>query len=129
MSRSSARRGQTELSALVAVFAVCVALALYAGVVGDALPVPERSRSAEQAADRAADLASVDGSVRPDRLPRSNDAAPAGGHANVTLAAAGRRWQVGPPAPGNATSATRRVSVRLGPGRIRSGQLRARVWR
>lgn len=129
MSHSSVRRGQTELSALVSVFAVCVALALYVGVVGDVLPRPERSLSAEQAADRAVDLASVAGSVRPERLGRTRGAAPSGGHANVTLAAAGRRWQVGPPAPRNATSTTRRVSVRVAPGRIRPGQLRVRVWR
>lgn len=129
MPRSSARSGQTELAALVAVLAVCLGLSLYAGVLDAALPDATGSSPARTAADRVADLARVGGVVRPGRLDRGLSAAPVGHRLNATLRAADRTWHVGPPVPSRATTATRRVSVRVAPGRVRPGQLRVAVWR
>ena len=129
MSHWSARRAQTELTALVAVFAVCAGLALYVGVLDTAVPGERESDDARLAVDRAADLSRVDGIVRPSRLDRTGAAAPAGHDLNATLAAAGHRWTAGPAAPAGAETATRRVSVRVGPGQVRPGTLRVAVWR
>lgn len=129
MSRSSARRGQTELGALVAVLAVCLGLGLYVGVLDDALPGGRSDETPRLAADRAADLVRTGGVVRPERLDRTGAAAPTGHRLNATLVAAGRRWSAGPPVPDRARTATRRVSVRVGPGRVRPGTLRVAVWR
>lgn len=129
MPRSSARSGQTELAGLVAVLAVCLGLSLYAGVLDAAFPGGTDSTPARAAADRAADLARVGGVVRPGRLHRTLAAAPSGHRFNVTLRAADRGWSAGPATPDRATTATRRVSVRLVPGRVRPGRLRVALWR
>lgn len=129
MPRSSARRGQTELAALIAVLAVCLGLSLYAGVLDAALPESTAPTPARTAADRVADVARVGGVVRPGRLDRAAEAAPVGRRLNATLRAASRTWTAGPPVPDRATAATRRVSVRVAPGRVRPGRLRVAVWR
>lgn len=129
MSRSSAGSGQTELSSLVAVFAVCAGLALYAGQLGGVLPSPDEPRTADVVADRVADEAARDGLVVPSRLDGAAGAVPAGGRLNVTLAAADERWAVGPPAPDRARTAARRVGVRVDDGDVRAGRLRVAVWR
>jgi hypothetical protein len=129
MSRSSARRAQTELGVLAAVFAVCAGLTLYVGVLDATLPGDKPAETPRIAADRAADLARVGGTVRPGRLGRASAAAPNGHRLNATLVASGRRWSTGPPVPDRARTVTRRVSVRVGPGRVRPGELRIAVWR
>lgn len=136
MSRSSDRapatrrptRAQVEpLAALVAVFAVGVALAAYAGVLDDALPTPDRNL-AEPTVDRAARAAGPAGVANPESLAAGLRAAPDGYAVNLTLSTAGRTWRAGPTPPARADAADLAVSVRIGPGRLRPGRLRAEVW-
>lgn len=129
MRRSSARRGQTEpLAALVAVVVVATALSLYAGVFQESVPGSPDRNIAQDAADRAERAATVGGVVASSRLPRAAESGPDGYHLNVTLVAAAGTESVGPPAPATADVASRRVSVRLGPGRVVPGRLEVRAW-
>ncbi|WP_435179690.1 DUF7285 family protein [Halorussus sp. AFM4] len=121
-------RAQVEpLAALVAVFAVGVALAAYAGVLGDALPTPDRNL-AEPTVERAERAVGPAGVAAPDALAAGLRAAPDGYAVNLTLSAAGRTWRAGPTPPARAEAADLAVSVRVGPGRLRPGRLRAEVW-
>ncbi|MFB6127649.1 MAG: hypothetical protein ABEJ79_10215 [Halolamina sp.] len=123
-------RAQAEPTvALVAVGVVVVALGLYATVLADA--VPDRGRDVagptlERVCDR---LTAGDGVAAPSALPAAVEAAPDGYAVNATLAAAGRRASVGPAPPRRADVADARLSVRLGPKRVRTGTLAVRVWR
>lgn len=127
MSRSSGRRGQTEpLAALAAVFAVGVAVSLYAG----ALPVPaERSDDvAETTLSAVYRDVSSGGTVLPDRAESRPLSGPAGYEINITLSAGTVRVRRGPQRPPSATNATRSVGVRTGPGTVRAGRLSVGVW-
>ncbi|MFB6302248.1 MAG: hypothetical protein ABEH78_05240 [Haloferacaceae archaeon] len=130
MSRSSARRGQVEPTvALAAVFGVVVGIGLYAGVLADAMPGARDRNLAVPTAERVHDeLAPTAEIVVPDRLDRIPGTAPAGHRLNVTVTVATGRWTVGPGAPPTADTATRRTSVRIGPGKVRPGTLRVEVW-
>lgn len=130
MSRSSARRAQVEpVAAVVAVLALCLALAAY-GAVGERV-LPERGGSAPaaQVLDDAVGAATPAGSVvvSPTRL--AGGVAPAGYRVHVRLTAGERAWTAGasdpPPA---AASAARRVPVRTAPGDVRPGELTVEVW-
>jgi hypothetical protein len=126
-------RAQVEpLAALVAVFAVGVALASYAGLVDATLPTPDRNLG-EPTVERAERAISEHGVVAPAHLPEGLRAGPDGYRVNLTLAVAGREWHAGPALPdsrANTADASRtRVSVRIAPGKIRPGRLRAEVWR
>ncbi|NHN58060.1 MULTISPECIES: hypothetical protein [Halorussus] len=136
MSRSSGSsdeslrltRGQVEpLAALVAVFAVGAALAAYAGVLDATVPTPDRNLAEPtvERAERAVGPASV---ADPDALAAGLRAAPDGYSVNLTLSTAGRTWRAGPTPPARADAATLAVSVRVGPGRLGPGRLRAEVW-
>lgn len=131
MSRSSGRRGQVEPTvALAAVFGVVVGVGLYAGVLADATPGDRARNLADPAAERIHDEVAPSAEiVVPARLDRAGAAAPDGHRVNVTVTVASRRWTVGPAAPPTADTATRRTSVRVGPGRVRPGTLRVEVWR
>jgi len=136
MSRSSGRAQVEPLVALAAVLAAAVGMTLYAGVVDGYLDSTERRSAVEstthltqQAADRVAGGARVDGSLRPERLAAGADAGPAGYRVNATLRTRASRWRAGPTPPAEAALASRRVSVHLGPGRVRPAVLRVRVWR
>lgn len=138
----STTRAQVEpLAALVAVFAVGVALTTYAGVLDATLPTPGRNL-AEPTVERAEHEIAEQGIVAPEDLSEGLSAGPDGYRLNLTLVAADQTWHAGamPPANIGASSAERTaenaidtaetiVSVRVGPGRIRSGRLRAAVWR
>ena len=127
--RSTTGRGQVEpLAALAAVFAVCAALTLYAGVLDGAMPGESDRETATLAADRAVDRTSRAGIVRPARLDSATAAAPNGWQLNVTLTSGGEHWQYGPDPPATAANATRRVSVRHGPGTVRPGRFRVVTW-
>lgn len=128
MSRSSGRSGQTELSAVIAVFAVCAGLSLYAGQVATVRPPAGEPRTADVVADRLIDVASRDGVVVPSLVVRA-EAAPPGTRLAVTLTGGPERWRWGPARPADARTASRRVAVRLGPGRVRAGWLRVAIWR
>ncbi|SFR37728.1 DUF7285 family protein [Halogeometricum limi] len=130
-------RGQASpVAALVALFAVCAGLSLYATVLGGSIPVVAEQTVAAPTLDRAVDDVSDGGVVSLDRL-ASADAgryAPDGRSVNVSLTfdtASGHDydWAVGPRAPARATDrASRPVSVRLGPGRVDAGRLAVVVW-
>jgi hypothetical protein len=128
--RRSSGRGQVEpLAALAAVFAVSVGLAMYAGVLDDAIPTQPESETPQAVLDTVHRSLSSAGVSTPTRLDRAMGTVPNGWHANVTLTAGGQQWQRGQTPPSDATRETRRVSVRLAPHRIEPGQLRVVVWR
>lgn len=128
--RAGRRRAQVEpLAALAAVFAVVVGLGVYAGALDAAVPAPREERLAPTALDAVVAAASgPTGAVAPTRLPAARHAGPAARRLNATLHAAGRRWTTGPPVPRGADDrASRRVTVRLPPGRRVVGRLRVVV--
>lgn len=138
MSRSSARdgalssdsaRAQVEpLAALAAVFAICVGLALYAGVLSSVTPGTGREL-ADPTLDRVHDRLSTGGVAVPERLDAAQAVGPDGYDLNVSLAADDRQWGVGPtPPPGAADTASRSTGVRVTPGRVAPGRLRVVVW-
>jgi hypothetical protein len=130
MSRSSAR-GQVEpIAALVCLLAVCVAVATYATALAGAGYETDRD-VATPTLDRVVDRLAAGGVAVPGRTERARRAGPAGYRLNVTVAAAGERWHAGPRPPGrraDTDTATRTISVRLAPGRIRPGRVRVEVW-
>ncbi|WP_435335301.1 DUF7285 family protein [Haloarchaeobius sp. TZWWS8] len=127
-------RAQTEpTAALVAVFAVCVGLALYAGTLDTTLRDVGRgddeTRMAEPTLGRVYESLTDEGGIAsPTRLSETDGAGPAGYSVAVTLSAGDERWRVGPASPGTASTAVRPVSVRLEPGVVVSGTLRVEVW-
>ena len=121
-------RGQVEpLAAIVAVFAVGVALSAYAGVLDATLPTPDRNL-ADPTVERVERALADAGVVAPDALPAGLRAGPDDYRVNLTLDVAGRTWRAGPAPPPRADAAALAVSVRVAPGRIRPGELRAEVW-
>ncbi|WP_135851650.1 DUF7285 family protein [Halorussus salinus] len=121
-------RAQVEpLAALAAVFAVGVALSAYAGLLGDVIPTPDRNL-ADPAVERAARAISETGVADPQSLAAGLRAGPAGYRVNLTLRTADESWQAGPTPPPSADAARRAVSVRVAPGSVRPGRLRAEVW-
>lgn len=131
--RTRRSRAQVEpLAALAALFAVCVGLSLYTLVLVDASAPADRDL-AGPTLTAVEDAVSHRGVVLPTRLDQAVDHAPSGYSLNVTLATDDRRWTVGPsPSSSDAIDgdrASRVVSVRLGPGRIRVGTLHVVVWR
>ncbi len=128
MSRSSARRGQVEpLAALAAVLAVGAALALYAGVVTDALPASDRDL-AEPTLQQVRDTVSVQGVVVPRKLPAALATVPDGYAAHVAVVGSKRAWHVGPPPTPDADVASVPATVRTGPATVRPVTLRVEVW-
>lgn len=129
MRRSSAREAQTEpIAALVAVVVVALALSLYAGAFEGTVPEPADRNRAEQAADRVERALTEGGVVNASRLPETLGRAPKGHEMNVTLSVDNDTERVGPPSPGTADVASRRVSVGVGEGRVSPGRLEVRVW-
>ncbi|WP_248897500.1 DUF7285 family protein [Haloplanus halobius] len=129
MSRSSGRAQVEPLAALVVLVAVCAAVSTYAMAVDSAIPEPTRDVAAPTL-ERAVRTLATGGVVRPSRTARAARAAPSGYHLNVTVAAAGKRWHVGPAPPGRSgvDTAARSIGVRLNPGQIRPGRVRVEVW-
>jgi len=128
MSRSSTRRAQTQpLAAIAAVFAVGVGLSLYAGVLGTTL-LPTRRAVAAPTLHRVVESVSEEGAVRPTRLRAGLAVRPEGYRLHVTVETGDRRWDAGPTPPRDARTDARFVSVRLGPGTVRTGSLRIEVW-
>lgn len=122
MSRSPDRAQAEPLAALVALFAVCVALSLYAGALD--VRAPGDDPPVRGALDATYDRLRNGSAAVPSRLslPPSRYAV------NVTLSAAGNDWSVGPVPPRGTSRASRPVAVRLGPGRVAAGRLRVAVW-
>ena len=125
----TACRAQVEpLAALAALFAVCVGLSVYAGVLVDAGEPSERDL-AGPTLSAVDDAVTVRGVVHPARLDRALDHAPSGARLRVALTTDERRWTAGPSPTVHGDRAAKRVSVRLGAGRVRVGRLRVVVWR
>ncbi|WP_128477984.1 DUF7285 family protein [Halorussus pelagicus] len=132
MSRSSgsdaANRAQVEpLAALVAVFVVGVALTAYTGVLDATIPTPDRN-VADPTVERANRALTETGIADPEALAAGLRAGPDGYRLNLTLQAAGQSWHAGPTPPPSADDAALAVSVRIAPGSVRPGRLRAEVW-
>ncbi|WP_115862822.1 DUF7285 family protein [Halorussus litoreus] len=127
----SARAQVEPLAALTAVFAVGIALSAYAGVLDAALPSADRNL-ADPTVERAERAVAETGVVDPDELRAGLRAGPDDYRLNLTLAAAGQSWHAGPTPPSRADNPTHTaelaVSVRIAPGKIRPGTLRAEVW-
>ncbi|MFB6091712.1 MAG: hypothetical protein ABEK02_01735, partial [Haloquadratum sp.] len=138
-SRPVRGRGQTTpIAALVALFAVCAGLSLYATTLGAVTPKATTDRLADPTLDRVYDVVSDGGVVDPTRLSRGEAVAPDGYRVAVSVAAAtsDRRWRYGPHPPGDGESgsgtvdrATRPVSVQTRDGAVVWGRLTVRVWR
>jgi hypothetical protein len=129
LGRCATSRAQVEpLAALAAVFAVCVGLVLYAGVLSSATLETGRDL-AEPTLDRVSDRISTGGVAVPDRLDAATAVGPAGYELNLSVTAADRRWSVGPAPPQSATdTASRSTGVHVLPGRVEPGRLRVVVW-
>ncbi|SDM10698.1 hypothetical protein SAMN04487949_0873 [Halogranum gelatinilyticum] len=126
-------RGQTEpVVALVALFAVCVGVSLYAGVLSDVTTSLGSERDvAGPTLDRVEHAISTTGILDPVREERALDAGPDGYGLHVSVRADGQRWTAGPTPPEDEATqtASRRVGVRVGSGQIRPGRLQVVVWR
>lgn len=121
-------RAQTEpLAALAAVFAVCLGLALYAGVAADAPDEADRSL-AEPTMERVDGALVDDGVIEPSSVEGADSLAPAGYEVRLSLRYDGTERVSGPVPPRDADRTSRPVSVRTGPGEYRPGRLVVEVW-
>ena len=136
MSRSSVRegaagghrpRGQVEpVAALAAVLVVGIALSTYAGLLPGTAGTT--GGTADATLTRAYGTVTETGVVVPGRLRAATDVAPPGHGVNVTLSVGSLHLHAGPTPPPSAERATRRASVRVGPGAVRPGHLSVEVW-
>lgn len=130
MSRCSDRGAVEPLAALAAVFAVAVALALYAGVLDRSITAAADERDiASPIADRVLERLTVAGVAHPERRHRALEAVPDRYHARIRVATEHYDWQVGAEAPADASVSRRRVGVRVGPSDVRPGRVTVVVWR
>jgi hypothetical protein len=129
MSHSSDRAAAEPLAALVAVFAVTVGIALYAGVLDDAIAGTDTDRNrAAPTADLIEQRLSTAGILDPGGVNRSLAGVPGGYSGNVTVEA-DQQWSAGPTPPAGSDTAERTVHVRASPGVVCRGTLRVSVWR
>lgn len=123
-------RGQVEpLAAIVAVFAIGAALAVYAGALDEAIGDGPERETPEILLDRTVENATRAGIVDPTRIEGTPRTAPEGLHVNVTLRSDGSVRTAGPTPPPEADGASRRVPVQVGPGTVRPGRIRIEIWR
>ncbi len=120
------------IPALIAAAVVCLALSLYATTLHDRTPGQERSVIRPATAD-ALEAAGESGSVEPARLDDALATIPGGYEANLTVRAEGERWSAGPAPPGDASNgdaqtAIRLVTVRVGQGQFRPGEFEVVLW-
>lgn len=127
-------RGQTEpIAALVAVFAVCVGVTVYAGAHAGLAAVDSDRAPAAPTADRAASALTADGAVNrsafdDETLPDQIDAAPDGYEYRLTIQVDGERVAAGPDPPADVDRTQRPIAVETAPGEIRPGLLVVEVW-
>lgn len=132
---TQSRRAQTSpVAALVACFAVVCGVSIYAGVLDDAVPSADRDL-AGPTLDRVTDAASDAGVVVPKALDGARRVGPDGYAVNVSVRVGplddrsnADTYRYGPTAPPTVDTAARDVSVRVAPGRIRTGRVVVRVW-
>lgn len=128
MSSSSDRAQTDPIAALLAVVVVTAGLALYAGVLDDALDVGPQRDVAAATLERVEAHLTPTGVVRPAELETVGSVTLDGFQMNVTISANGTRASLGPTPPSSATTAARTVSVRTGPATVDRGRLRVVVW-
>lgn len=116
------------LAALAAVFALCVGVSTYAAVVETAVDERPDRDIAGPALSHVETLLTTRGVADPAAMSDVSNAAPATYRLNATLTAGNRTWNAGPPVAAHGQRAGRRLSVRLGPGRVRAGRLSVVVW-
>lgn len=121
-------RAQVEPTAAIAAgLVVGLALAAVGGAFARAQPAPTDPNDAELTIERVHEAVSEAGAVLPRRL--STDECPASHGCNVSLSVGRQRWAVGDDPGATPATASRHVSVAVGPGRRRVGRLRVVVWR
>ena len=125
MSHSSDRGYVEPVAALVAVFALGLGLALYAGTLHETRPATDRGVAETVLASLQQD-AEVLGTLEPARLGKAKP--PANWSTNVTLVTGDGRWVHGTVPPPRARRATTQVAVRRAPGRVVPGRLEVAVW-
>lgn len=122
------RRGQTEpIAAIVAVLAIGVGIAMYAGVAADRSPAPESTDAEATMATLTAELAAdgvldADASLAPEQFTRPGEAA------RIELSYRNTSEFYGGSPPPDATVARRPVTVQIGPGEQVAGELTVWVW-
>ncbi len=128
--RASERiRGQVEpFAALAAVFAVGLAVSLYATVLSDVDLGGSADGTAETTLNEVHRNVSEGNVVVPGKMEQAPTVPPTGYDANVTLTVGEETWRAGPVPPESASSASRQVSVRLAPGNVRPGRLTVVIW-
>lgn len=131
--RSGTRAQTTPLVALIALFAVCTGISLYAAGLDSMLPTGTDNELADPTLDRVHDAVSTGGVVDPVALLRASRVAPDGYRVAVAVRTARGRWTNGrrPPSDGRpgVDRATRPVSVAAGGGEVIWGRLTVWVWR
>jgi len=131
----ASRAQTTPLVALIALFAVCTGLSLYATTLGAVTPDETANALAEPTLERVYDEISAGGVVSPVGLPRDGPSAPDGYLVAVAVTTPDETWTNGrrPPEIGSqhtpVDSAERPVSVGTADGDVVWGTLRVWVWR
>ena len=127
------RRGQTTpVVALVALFAVCAGVSLYATTLVDVTPTGTENALAEPTLERVYDAVSEGAVVSPTGLSRTRRVAPDGYRVAVAVTTEEGRWTNGnrPPAGSEGVdTAARPVAVSTADGGVSWGRLRVWVWR
>ena len=130
--RRTRRAQTTPIVALVALFAVCAGVSLYATTLGAVMPGETGNALAEPTLERVYDAASDGGAVSPAALSRTDRVAPDGYRFAVAIIVDEGRWTDGsrpPPDDGTADTASRTVAVAMADGRVIWGRLHVWVWR
>mgnify|MGYP006876369653 FL=1 len=132
-TREATHRGQTTpIVALVALFAVCAGVSLYATTLLGVTPTGTGNALAEPTLERVYDAVNEGGGVSPPGLSRTERVAPDGYRLAVTITTENGRWTTGPRPPAGSEgvdTATRPVAVSTAEGGVTWGRLRVRVWR
>lgn len=132
-TREAVNRGQTTpIVALVALFAVCAGISLYATTLVDATPAGTGNALAEPTLERVYDATSEGAVVSPAQLSRTERVAPDGYQLAVAITTEDRNWTDGNRPPSerrDVDTAARPVGVSSGDGSVAWGRLRVWVWR
>jgi hypothetical protein len=131
--RGTSRAQTTPVVALIALFAVCTGLSLYATTLGAVTPDETENALAEPTLERVYDDASEGGVLSPVGLPSAGPATPDDYRVAVAVTTPRGRWTNGRRPPESAgvavDHADRPVSVSMGDGDVVWGSLDVWVWR
>jgi hypothetical protein len=132
-TREATQRGQTTpIVALVALFAVCAGVSLYATTLVDVTPTGTGNAHAEPTLERVYDAVSEGAVVSPTGLSQAEHVAPDGYRLSVAITTENGRWTSGTRAPADSEgvdTAARPVAVSSVDGGVIWGRLRVWVWR